>query len=73
MLREKKPAQESFDLRYSLGHVDRSLTLTMDFSNLWKHCYRFTHASFHKVYNYTWITAISTVTVSLHYLQRCLC
>jgi len=24
-----------------------SLTLTMGFSNLWKHCYRFAHASFH--------------------------
>jgi len=23
--------------------------LTMDFSNFWKHCYRFTPASFHKV------------------------
>ena len=26
MLREKKPAQESFDLSYSLGHVDQSHT-----------------------------------------------
>jgi len=26
-----------------------SLTLTMDFPNLWKPCYRFTHACFHKV------------------------
>jgi len=24
----------------------------MDFSNLWKHCYTFTHAFFHKVQNY---------------------
>jgi len=45
----------------------------MDFSNLWKHCYIFTHASFHTVYNYTWLTAISSVTVSLHCLLRCLC
>jgi len=30
----------------------------MDFLNLWKHCYRLTHASFHK-YKYTWLTAIS--------------
>jgi len=54
-------------------HVDRSLTLTIDFSNLWKHCYRFTHASLHTVYNYTWLIAINSDTVSLHYLQRCLC
>jgi len=27
----------------------RSLTSTMDFSNLLEHCYRFTHASFHTV------------------------
>jgi len=48
-------------LNYSFGQVDRSLTLTMDFSNLWKHWYRFTHASFHTVYNnYTWLTAISS-------------
>ena len=45
----------------------------MDFSNLWKHCYRFTHASFQTVYNCAWLTAISSVTVSLHYLPRCLC
>ena len=44
----------------------------MDFSNSWKHCYRFIHASFHTVYNCTWPTAISSVTISLHYLQRCL-
>jgi len=31
----------------SLGHADHSLTLTMGFSNLWKRCYRFSHASFH--------------------------
>jgi len=58
---------------YSLGHIGCSLTQTMDFSNLWKHCYRFTHAPFHTVYNYPWLTAISSVTVSLHYLPRCLC
>jgi len=29
---------------YATGHI----ALTMDFSN-WEHCYRFTHASFHKV------------------------
>jgi len=40
---------------YSLGHVGRSLTPAMDFSNLWKHCYGFTHASFHT--GYTWLTA----------------
>jgi len=45
---------------------------TMDFSNLWKHCYRFTHASFHTVYNYSWLTAISSVTATLHCLPRCL-
>ena len=48
----------------------------MDFSNLWKHCYTFTHASFRTAYIYTWlteVTAISSVTVSLHYLPRCLC
>jgi len=26
-----------------------ALVLILDFSNLWKHCYRLTHASFHKV------------------------
>jgi len=40
------------------------------FSNLWKHCYRLTNASFHKesmylAYHY------QRVTVSLHYLPRC--
>jgi len=59
-------------LSYPLGNVDHSLTLTMNFSNLWKHCYRFTHAFFHSVYNYTWPTPISSVTVSLHYLPRCM-
>jgi len=34
-------------LNYSLGHVYLSFTLTMDFSKLCKHCYRFIHASFH--------------------------
>jgi len=34
---------------YVIGHVGHSLTLTIDFSNLRKHCYRFTHASFHIV------------------------
>ena len=58
---------------YLLGHVDNSLTPTMDFSNLWKHCYRFTHASFHRVQNYTWLIGISRFIVSLHYLPRCLC
>jgi len=60
-------------LRYSLEHVYRSLTLTMDFSNLWKHCYRFAHPSFHTVWNYTWFTAICSVTVSLHFLPWYLC
>jgi len=60
----KRSLHESFDLRYSLRHVDRNLTLTMDFSNLLKHCYRFTYASFHTVYNYTWLSAIGSVTVS---------
>jgi len=32
---------------YSVGHVDHSLTLTMDYLNLWEHCYSFTHVSFH--------------------------
>jgi len=31
---------------YATGHI----ALTIDFSNLWKHCYRFTHAYFQKVY-----------------------
>ena len=52
-------------LSYSIRHVDLSFTLTMDFSNLWKHRYRFSHASFHTLKNYTWLTAISSVTVSL--------
>jgi len=30
----------------------RSLTITMEFSNLWNHCYRFTHAFLHTVQNY---------------------
>jgi len=51
----------------------RSLTLTKDISNLWKHCYIFTHASFYTVHNHTWLTAISSVPVSLHCLLRCLC
>jgi len=32
-----------------LGHVDHSLKLTTNFSNLWKDCYRLTNASFHRV------------------------
>jgi len=33
-----------------------TLALLMEFSSLWKHCYRFTHASFHKVqYKCTWL------------------
>ena len=59
-------------LSYSLSHVDHSLTLIMDISNFWKHCYSFTHASFDTVYNYKWLTAIISVTVSLHYLPRLL-
>ena len=52
-------------------HLKKTLlALIMDLSNLWKHCYRHTHASFHKVqmnvaYRY------QHVTVSLHYLPRC--
>ena len=34
-----------------------SLTLTFDFSNLWKKCYRFTHAFFTQ-YKTTWLSAI---------------
>jgi len=32
-------------------HIIRnhSLALTKDFSNLWKHCYRFTYAFYHTV------------------------
>jgi len=30
-------------------HIVHNLPLTMDFSNLWKHCYRFTHTFFHTV------------------------
>ena len=41
----------------------------MDFSNLWKPCYRFTHACFHTVQS----NAISShYLASLHYLPRCL-
>jgi len=47
-------------LSCSLEHINHSRTLTMDFSNLWKHCYRFIHFSFHTLYNYTWLTAISS-------------
>jgi len=43
----------------------------MDFSNLWKHCYRFTHASFRKVQIYV-AYRYQHVTVLLHYLPRCL-
>jgi len=67
----KEACKRVFWLSYSLVLVDHSLTQTMDFSDLWKHCYRFPYASFHAVY--TWLTAISSVTVSLHYLPRCLC
>ena len=59
-----------YSLGYSLGHVDHSLTLIMDITNFWNHCYSFTHASFGTVYNYTWFTAISSATVSLHHLPR---
>jgi len=34
---------------YSLGDIDHSLTLTVVFSNMWKHSYIFTQASFHTV------------------------
>jgi len=36
-----------------------SLTLTMDFSNLWKHCYRFIQA-FSTQNKTTWLSAISS-------------
>jgi len=36
------------------------------FWNLWKHCYRFAHASFHTVQNCRRLTAISTQ--QCHYL-----
>jgi len=45
----------------------------MDFSNLCKHCYGFIQSTLHTLINYMWLTAISSVTVSLHYLPRCLC
>jgi len=51
-------------LSYSLGHIDHSLTLTKDFSNLWKHCYRGAHASFHTVYNYMCLIPLSAVSLS---------
>jgi len=34
---------------YTVGHIDRSFTLTMDFSNMWKHSYIFTQAYFRTV------------------------
>ena len=37
-----------------------SLTPTMDFSNLWKPCYRFPHACFHKVSSLKWLAAIGS-------------
>ena len=44
---------------------NHSLTLTMDFSYLWKHCYRFTYATFHTFWNY--------VTYCYHQsLSRCI-
>ena len=50
ILFEKKPACISVVwLSYSPGHVDHSLTLAIEFTNFWKHWYRFTHASFHTV------------------------
>ena len=50
---------------YATGHI----ALTIDFSNVWKHCYRFTHASFQKVYMYV---AYRYQTISLHCLTRSL-
>ena len=41
----------------------------MEFSNLWNHCYRLTHASFHKVQMYV-AYRYQHVTVSLHYLPK---
>ena len=44
----------------------------MDITNLWKHCYSFSHVSFDTVYNYRWLTAIASATVSLRHLPECL-
>jgi len=54
----------SLTLRH-IGHTP----LMMDCSNLWKHCYRLNHASFHKVQMYVAYPYLH-VTVSLHYLPR---
>jgi len=48
-----------------------SLTLTSNFSNLWKHCYRFTHVFSHCIKLRA--LPLAAVTISLHYLPRCLC
>jgi len=47
-----------------------SLTLTINFSKLWKTCYRFTHVFSHCIK----LRALPLAAViSLHYLPRCLC
>ena len=51
--------------------VPTPMTLTMHFSNLWKHCYRL--MLFFTQYQTTWLTAMSSVTVLLHYPPSCLC
>ena len=49
-----------------------TLALIMDISNLWKHCYRLTHASFHKLSIYV-AYRYQHVTISLHYLHAKMC
>jgi len=48
----------------------RSLTLTMEFSNLWKYCYGFTHAFYHKVQNYVPFRYQHSPSRALAYLPR---
>jgi len=54
----------------TLKHIGHT-PLIMDFSNLWKNCYRLAHASFYKV-QICVAYPDQHVTVWLHYLPRCL-
>jgi len=60
ILCEKKPAYESFDQAIHSGTLIAVSQLAMDFSNLWKDCYRFIMLLFTQCTRYTWLTAISS-------------
>jgi len=72
ILCEKKPAYESFDQAIHSGTLITVSQLAMDFSNLWKDCYRFIMLLFTQCTSIRGLL-LSAITVSLHYLPRCLC